>query len=223
MVNDVLLKHDLNRKLAQVPVTLFPTGFGLLGGRSVGVRAFITRDFMTGTPACPGVDLPLEAVDEMCNGVLGIEGVARIAFDISPKPPATTEWGAARGYPAATCERREWWESHAGTPSRELCDVQLVVPLPTRRDRLSQERYVRMSIGCFEGRGTRVSIRSAPCQYAWRWLLHARTPWVIAWRVWPSSVCPARTYRTVSWRDRRSIRSHGCRGGSDSACHQTRV
>ena len=92
VVNDVLLKHDLNRKLAQVPVTLFPTGFGLLGGRSVGVRAFITRDFMTGTPACPGVDLPLEAVDEMCNGVLGIEGVARIAFDISPKPPATTEW-----------------------------------------------------------------------------------------------------------------------------------
>jgi GMP synthase (glutamine-hydrolysing) len=93
VVNDVLLKHDLNRKLAQVPVTLFPVGFGLPGGRSVGVRAFITRDFMTGTPACPGTkDLPLEAVEEMAKGVLAIEGVARIAFDISPKPPATTEW-----------------------------------------------------------------------------------------------------------------------------------
>jgi GMP synthase (glutamine-hydrolysing) len=93
VVNDVLLKHQLLRKLSQVPVTLFPCGFGVDGGRSVGVRAFVTRDFMTGTPALPGSEhLPLEAVEEIVSGVTAIEGISRVAFDISPKPPATTEW-----------------------------------------------------------------------------------------------------------------------------------
>ena len=92
IVNDILAKHNLLRSLAQVPVTLFPVGFGQEGARSVGVRAFITRDFMTGTPALPGKDVPLEAIDEIVSGVCGIEGIARVAFDISPKPPATTEW-----------------------------------------------------------------------------------------------------------------------------------
>ena len=92
VVNDVLAKHDLLRSLAQVPVTLFPVGFGLEGGRSVGVRAFITRDFMTGTPAQPGKDVPFAALDEIVAGVTAIPGIARVAFDISPKPPATTEW-----------------------------------------------------------------------------------------------------------------------------------
>jgi GMP synthase PP-ATPase subunit len=76
----------------QVPVTLFPVGFGLPGGRSVGIRAFLTRDFMTGTPALPGKDLPFAAMTEIVDGILSIGGIARVAFDISPKPPATTEW-----------------------------------------------------------------------------------------------------------------------------------
>jgi GMP synthase (glutamine-hydrolysing) len=73
-------------------VTLFPVGFGLAGGRSIGIRAFITRDFMTGRPACPGKDVPLECLDEMVAQICAIEGVARVALDITPKPPATTEW-----------------------------------------------------------------------------------------------------------------------------------
>lgn len=93
IVNDVLSKHNLLRTLAQVPVTLFPVPFEVAGGRAVGVRAFITRDFMTGTPALPGSkELPLSAVEEIVAGVTAIEGVSRVAFDISPKPPATTEW-----------------------------------------------------------------------------------------------------------------------------------
>lgn len=78
--------------LAQVPVTLFPVGFSDDGGRSVGVRAFLTRDFMTGTPALPGKELPFKALDEIVSGVTAIDGISRVAFDISPKPPATTEW-----------------------------------------------------------------------------------------------------------------------------------
>jgi len=92
IVNDALVKHGLVRSLAQVPVTLFPVPFGVPGGRSVGIRAFITRDFMTGSPALPGRDLPFEAVEEIVGAITAIDGISRVAFDISPKPPATTEW-----------------------------------------------------------------------------------------------------------------------------------
>ena len=92
IVTQVLTSRGLVRKLAQVPVVLFPVGFGVEGARSIGIRAFITRDFMTGTPACPGKDMPLAAVDEIIAAVTKIDGIARVAFDISPKPPATTEW-----------------------------------------------------------------------------------------------------------------------------------
>jgi len=78
--------------VSQVPVTLFPVALDTPNGRCVGIRAFITRDFMTGTPALPGRDIPLAALEEMRKGVLAVPGIARIALDISPKPPATTEW-----------------------------------------------------------------------------------------------------------------------------------
>ena len=90
VVNDILAEYNLLKSLAQVPVTLFPVGFDVPGGRSVGVRAFITRDFMTGTPALPGKDVPLEAIEKIVKGVTAIEGIARVAFDISPKRTATT-------------------------------------------------------------------------------------------------------------------------------------
>jgi len=94
IVTHVLTEHKLLRKLAQVPVVLFPVGFGTDGARSIGIRAFITRDFMTGVPALPGSDaLPLEALRELSTRILAeVPGIARVALDISPKPPATTEW-----------------------------------------------------------------------------------------------------------------------------------
>ena len=94
IAHQVLDKHDgLMRKLSQMPVTLFPVGFGVPGARSIGIRAFITRDFMTGTPAMPGRELPLEGVREMHRRILNeVAGISRVALDISPKPPATTEW-----------------------------------------------------------------------------------------------------------------------------------
>jgi len=91
-VNDALFEWKLTRSLAQVPVTLFPVGFGVAGGRSVGIRAFLTRDFMTGSPALPGKDLPFACLQQMVERITAVEGIARVALDISPKPPATTEW-----------------------------------------------------------------------------------------------------------------------------------
>eukprot|EP00304_Pavlova_gyrans_P013511 CAMPEP_0206040946 /NCGR_PEP_ID=MMETSP1466-20131121/5675_1 /ASSEMBLY_ACC=CAM_ASM_001126 /TAXON_ID=44452 /ORGANISM="Pavlova gyrans, Strain CCMP608" /LENGTH=647 /DNA_ID=CAMNT_0053415633 /DNA_START=151 /DNA_END=2094 /DNA_ORIENTATION=+ len=94
IVTQSLRKHDLMRKLAQVPVVLFPCPFGIPGAHSIGIRTFITNDFMTGTPATPGTHLPLEALLEMVKRLQSseVKGIARVAYDLTPKPPGTTEW-----------------------------------------------------------------------------------------------------------------------------------
>lgn len=48
IVTQCLRKHDLMRRLAQVPVVLFPVHFGTPGLHSIGVRTFLTNDFMCG-------------------------------------------------------------------------------------------------------------------------------------------------------------------------------
>jgi GMP synthase (glutamine-hydrolysing) len=92
-VNQTLLKFDLIRSLSQVPVTLFPVNFGQEGKRSVGIRTFITNDFMTGVPALPGQEIPEQAVTEMVEQILQTtSNVARVVYDLTSKPPGTTEW-----------------------------------------------------------------------------------------------------------------------------------
>ncbi|MDB5165038.1 MAG: hypothetical protein JWL89_664 [Candidatus Saccharibacteria bacterium] len=91
-VNEVLREYDLNEALSQVPVVSFPVHFGTPGNRSIGIRTFITNDFMTGVPATPGENLPLEALDEMVERLLAIPGISRVVYDLTAKPPGTTEW-----------------------------------------------------------------------------------------------------------------------------------
>ena len=93
IVNEVLLQYDLIKPLSQVPVILFPASFGVAGMRSVCVRTFITNDFMTGVPAWPGRTIPAEAVELMVERILRqVKAVVRVCFDLTSKPPATTEW-----------------------------------------------------------------------------------------------------------------------------------
>jgi GMP synthase (glutamine-hydrolysing) len=47
---------------------------------------------MTGHVAQPGVDIPEAVVEVMAKRLLLVPGVARVAYDLTPKPPATTEW-----------------------------------------------------------------------------------------------------------------------------------
>ncbi len=37
-------------------------------------------------------DIPEEALDKMVSKILEIEGISRVAYDLTSKPPATTEW-----------------------------------------------------------------------------------------------------------------------------------
>lgn len=91
-VNAVLSKYGLLKKLSQVPVILFPVNFGVPGSRGIAIRPFITNDFMTGVPAVPGKDIPQKALDEIVFEVLKTRGISRVAYDLTAKPPATTEW-----------------------------------------------------------------------------------------------------------------------------------
>ena len=93
IVNEVLLQYDLVKPLSQVPVILFPASFGRAGMRSVCIRTFITNDFMTGVPAWPGRTIPAEAVERMVERIVKqVSGIVRVCFDLTSKPPATTEW-----------------------------------------------------------------------------------------------------------------------------------
>ncbi|KAL1488977.1 hypothetical protein ABEB36_014757 [Hypothenemus hampei] len=60
--------------------------------RSVVLRPFCTQDFMTGTAALPGRDLPIEVVQKMVQEVEKVPGISRVLFDLTSKPPGTTEW-----------------------------------------------------------------------------------------------------------------------------------
>lgn len=94
IVNDRLFKYDLIRKISQVPVILFPSNFGgeAVNARSVCIRTFITNDFMTGVPAQIGKDVKEEVILEMFGEILKVDGIQRVAFDLTAKPPGTTEW-----------------------------------------------------------------------------------------------------------------------------------
>lgn len=93
IVNKILFKNNLIKKLSQVPVILFPVNFGQENFRSIAIRTFITNDFMTGVPAVPGIDIPIKVVNEMVREILkNVPSISRVVYDLTSKPPGTTEW-----------------------------------------------------------------------------------------------------------------------------------
>jgi len=93
IVNEILLKNNLVKSLSQVPVISFPVHFGIPGNHSIGIRTIITRDFMTGIPATPGVHIPVPVLEEMVQRILKeVPKISRVVYDLTSKPPGTTEW-----------------------------------------------------------------------------------------------------------------------------------
>lgn len=85
--------------------------------RSVVLRPFLSNDFMTGVPVVPGTErLPLpvsqvslfmfaiktkshyspfydwQVLEEIVQEIQKIDGISRVLYDLTPKPPGTTEW-----------------------------------------------------------------------------------------------------------------------------------
>ena len=99
VANKVLNAAGCTRSVSQMPAVLLPLHFDRSViektaslQRSVAIRPFKTRDFMTGVPALPGRDLPTEVVSRMVGEILKIHGISRVLYDLTSKPPGTTEW-----------------------------------------------------------------------------------------------------------------------------------
>eukprot|EP00126_Sphaerothecum_destruens_P010200 Sdes_comp20689_c1_seq1m16225 len=96
IVNETLLEYQLTLSLSQVPVICVPIDFqnqssdGKL--HSIAIRTFITSDFMTGVPAVPGDKFPVKGLLQCVNKISQLEGVSRVMYDLTAKPPGTTEW-----------------------------------------------------------------------------------------------------------------------------------
>ncbi len=90
-----LRKHDLYDQVSQAFTVFLPVkSVGVMGdGRKyqyvVTLRAVETIDFMTARWA----HLPYDFLDLVSRRIINeIEGISRVAYDISGKPPATIEW-----------------------------------------------------------------------------------------------------------------------------------
>mmetsp|Transcript_19663 Transcript_19663/g.31221 ORF Transcript_19663/g.31221 Transcript_19663/m.31221 type:complete len:632 (-) Transcript_19663:313-2208(-) len=93
IVTQMLIENKLVKKVAQLPVILFPCDFGIKGSRGIAIRTFITNDFMTGVPAIPDKDLPASVLRKMNDKIIkNVKGISRVCYDLTSKPPATTEW-----------------------------------------------------------------------------------------------------------------------------------
>jgi GMP synthase (glutamine-hydrolysing) len=90
-----LHKHGLYDKVSQAFAVFLPVkSVGVMGdGRRydyvIALRAVETIDFMTARWA----HLPYEFLDEVSRRIINeVDGISRVTYDISGKPPATIEW-----------------------------------------------------------------------------------------------------------------------------------
>ncbi len=92
-VNNVIKEFGLETKIDQMPIVLFPADFGQKGKWSVAIRPVQTPDFMTLEPTKIGSEnMPIECLEKIVKKLSEFEEIAAICYDITDKPPATTEW-----------------------------------------------------------------------------------------------------------------------------------
>ncbi|CAL1543679.1 unnamed protein product [Lymnaea stagnalis] len=94
-----LAEAGVSGAISQMPIVLIPVHFDRDPSmhlpscqRSIVIRTFITNDFMTGVPSCPGKEIPIKVLDKMVENILQVPGISRVLYDLTAKPPGTTEW-----------------------------------------------------------------------------------------------------------------------------------
>ena len=90
-----LKEHDLYDDVSQAFSVFLPVrSVGVMGDTRkydyvIALRAVVTVDFMTAHWA----HLPYEFLEKVSNRIINeVEGISRVTYDISGKPPATIEW-----------------------------------------------------------------------------------------------------------------------------------
>lgn len=93
IVWEEMRKHDVMKTISQFPVVLLPLSFDKPGDRSIVLRPVTTSTFMTVQPMLPERDIPLKFIEKTVQRILKeVPGINQIFLDLTPKPPATTEW-----------------------------------------------------------------------------------------------------------------------------------
>ena len=93
-VRDILKKNKIEKEISQVIIALLGiNSVGVKGdervyGHSLAVRAVQTVDFMT----AKGYYFSQNIMDEITSALTKHKDIVRIFFDMTPKPPATTEF-----------------------------------------------------------------------------------------------------------------------------------
>ncbi len=79
-------------KVNQTFAVLIPVG--ITKKYSIAIRTFVTNDFMTGRPGALGTEIPLEKLKSIVEKIESNYGdkIEFVIYDITSKPPATTEW-----------------------------------------------------------------------------------------------------------------------------------
>lgn len=93
-VVDILKKHGADKDISQLMVAMLGiNSVGVKGdervyGHSIAIRAIQTADFMTSK----SYYFPQVVVDEITSALTKHKDIVRVFFDMTPKPPATTEF-----------------------------------------------------------------------------------------------------------------------------------
>ncbi|XP_017462236.1 PREDICTED: GMP synthase [glutamine-hydrolyzing] [Rhagoletis zephyria] len=98
--NEIIIQAELHRKISQMPIVLIPVHFDRDPTnrtpsccRSIVLRPFLTNDFMTGVPVIPGsINLPTQVLNNIVHDISKLDGISRVLYDLTSKPPGTTEW-----------------------------------------------------------------------------------------------------------------------------------
>jgi len=86
IVQEVVIEFGIYDDIWQFPVILLPLSFGQ--GETVVLRPFESREVMTAN----FYPMPQEVLQKMVKRILQVEGIGAVMYDITNKPPATTEW-----------------------------------------------------------------------------------------------------------------------------------
>jgi len=84
---EALERHQLMQVVTQMPTVLVPLAANGQA-ESVVLRPISTDDFMTARFSI----LPQAFIDDVTAGLLALDGVEAVYYDITHKPPGTVEW-----------------------------------------------------------------------------------------------------------------------------------